>query len=46
MTNTQKEFDYWFNWHGHWIYPSKDDALRIWKTRGIDGLSDYQEEQK
>lgn len=38
-------FDYWFNWHGHWVFGTSDAdkarAEEAWKQRGIYSLPDY-----
>ena len=34
-------FDRWFSRDGHWLYGSREKAITVWKTRGIDGLPDY-----
>ena len=44
MNRSQKawaHFDYWFNWHGHWMFADKEKAIKCWSTWGIDGLPDY-----
>ena len=33
-------FNRWFNQSGHWIYPTRLDAARVWLSRGIEGLDD------
>jgi hypothetical protein len=39
--NKIHHFDYWFNWHGHWIFPNREAAWQCYITRGIDGLEDW-----
>jgi hypothetical protein len=33
-------FNYWFNWHGHWVFPSKEAAFNAWVKLGIVNLDD------
>ena len=33
-----ERFEYWFRQHGHWIYRDRQQALKTWQTRGIEGL--------
>ena len=33
-------FNYWFNWHGHWMYSTKESAFNTWVQRGIVDLDD------
>jgi hypothetical protein len=33
-------FNYWYNWHGHWMYESKEAAFKTWVERGIVDLDD------
>jgi len=35
------QFNIWYQWHGHWCYPSRDAAWQCYITRGIDGLQDW-----
>lgn len=39
-------FDYWYNWHGHWMHDNKEQAIKSWETRGINGLPDYPGERQ
>ncbi len=39
--NKIHHFDYWFNWHGHWIFPNREAAWQCYITRGIEGLEDW-----
>lgn len=43
LTQAEKleRFARWFNEFGHWIYESKEKALLVWQTKGIDGLPRY-----
>ena len=34
-------FDRWYSSAGHWIYPSRAEAMMQWMRRGIDGLPKY-----
>lgn len=36
-------FDQWYIWHGHWLYPTREQALTVWLTRGIENLPDPME---
>jgi hypothetical protein len=43
MTRAQRaihNFNYWFNWHGHWMYSTKESAFKTWVDRGIIDLDD------
>lgn len=33
-------FNYWFNWHGHWMHENKQAAFKAWVERGIVDLDD------
>jgi hypothetical protein len=33
-------FNRWFNVSGHWIYPSREAAAKVWIERGIECLDD------
>jgi len=33
-------FNYWFNWHGHWMYSGKESAFKAWVNHGIVDLDD------
>jgi hypothetical protein len=33
-------FNYWFNWHGHWMHETKEAAFKVWVERGIVDLDD------
>jgi len=34
-------FDQWYKSTGHWVYPTREKALKVWQTRGIENLPDY-----
>lgn len=36
-----ESFNYWFNNTGHWIYESREAAMKQWKEFGILGLPKY-----
>ncbi len=43
MSRSQRaihNFNYWFNWHGHWMYNTKESAFDTWVQRGIVDLDD------
>jgi hypothetical protein len=33
-------FEQWYQWNGHWLYPTREQALAVWLTRGIENLPD------
>lgn len=33
-------FQYWFKWSGHWLYDTREAAVKVWASRGIVGLPD------
>ena len=35
------QFNIWYQWHGHWCYPSRDAAWQAYITYGINGLKDW-----
>ena len=39
--NKWATFDYWFNWHGHWMHADKAAAEKAWEVRGINGLPNF-----
>lgn len=41
VTAAFARFDSWFKRDGHWIYESREKALEVWETRGIEGLPSY-----
>jgi len=34
-------FDQWYKSSGHWVYSSREKALKVWQTRGIENLPEY-----
>jgi hypothetical protein len=43
MSRSQRaihNFNYWFNWYGHWMYSTKESAFNTWVQRGIVDLDD------
>jgi hypothetical protein len=43
MTQSQRaihNFNYWYNWHGHWMYSTKEAAFKTWVERGVVDLDD------
>ncbi len=33
-----ERFERWFKRAGHWIYVDREQAMRVWRERGIEGL--------
>jgi hypothetical protein len=39
-------FNQWYKSTGHWVYPTREKALKTWQTRGIENLPDYKRLKK